>query len=97
MISKQSVFKSSESLLSIAQLAANHGYRLVATIGKGHKVEQKAMTLADIQAAVTAANSGVIFIDELNDIISKYNNALHAKHYIQLSRTAGGEITYHVN
>lgn len=94
--SKQSIFKASESLLSIAQLAANHGYRLVAVRGKGRKVEQKALTLADIQAAVTAANSGLLFIDELNAIIDKHNHSLNAKYYIQLSHSTTGGITYHV-
>ncbi len=97
MNSTQSIFKASESLLSIAQLAANHGYRLVATVGKGHKAANShALTLADIQAAVSATNAGLLFRDELNAIIEKKNRSVHAKYYIQLSHNANGEIAYHV-
>lgn len=98
MISKQGVFKPSDSLLSVAQLAAKHGYRLVATVGKGHKsAKGNVLSLADIQALVSATNAGILFRDELNAIIDKHNHSLNAKYYIQLSHNANGEITYHVN
>ena len=93
-----SIFKSSGSLLLVSQLAAKHGYRLVAVRGKGHKsAKGNVLSLADIQALVSATNAGLLFRDELNAIIEKHNHSLNAKYYIQLSHSANGEITYHVN
>lgn len=61
------------SLGSLAALADAQGMKLVATPQRGLKGHVKALTLADVANVIKATNAGLLFRDEMNVIIARFN------------------------
>lgn len=61
------------SLKSLATLADAQGMRLVATPQRGHVKEYTPLTLADVANVINATNGGLLWKDEMNAIIARYN------------------------
>lgn len=61
------------SLKSLAALADAQGMKLVATPQRGHVKEYIPLTLADVSNVIKATNDGILFRDEMNAIIARYN------------------------
>lgn len=61
------------SIKSLAALADAQGMKLVATPQRGNVKEYAPLTLADVSNVIKATNEGLLFRDEMNAIIARYN------------------------
>ena len=87
------------SLRKTASLAAGNGYRLVATKGQGHKKVERTLGLTDIRLSVEAYNSGLLFMDELLELVARYHSQNTGKVILSKFADKGSSATkvvYHV-
>ena len=61
------------SIKSLAALADAQGMKLVATPQRGHIKEYTPLTLADVANVINATNEGLLWKDEMNAIVSRFN------------------------
>lgn len=61
------------SLVGLKRTAEANGYRLVATPQRGHIKEYTPLTLADVANVINATNEGLLWKDEMNAIVSRFN------------------------
>lgn len=61
------------SIKSLAALADAQGMKLVATPQRGSIKEYTPLTLADISNVIKATNDGLLFRDEMNAIVARFN------------------------
>lgn len=61
------------SLKSLAAIADAHGMKLVATPQRGSIKEYTPLTLADVANVIKATNDGLLWKDEMNAVIARYN------------------------
>ena len=61
------------SIKSLAALADAQGMRLVAKPQRGHVKEYTPLTLADVANVIKATNDGLLFRDEMDAIVARFN------------------------
>lgn len=81
------------SLVGLKRTAEANGYRLVATKGSGHCKPKCKLTLGDIKAIVDAHNAGLLFREEVIDLVTEYNLANEQTVRLSISQ---GKVVYHV-
>lgn len=62
------------SIKSLAALADAQGMKLVATPQRGSIKEYTPLTLADVSNVIRATNDGLLFRDEMNAVIARFNH-----------------------
>jgi len=68
------MFTPNQSLKDLAQLAHTNGMRMVAVKQRVKaKVSYSTLSLADVSNVIKATNEGLLFKDEMNAIVTRFN------------------------